>query len=92
MVSSPNPALVGWVQDVFISMTWQKDSFVYAYITHGYTIGVGHFNSSPRGQNDQHFADDVFKRIFLNENVRNLMKISMKFVPEGQINNNTALA
>ena len=38
-------------------------------------------------QNGRHFADDTFKRIFLNENVRISIKISLKFVPEGPINN-----
>ena len=42
-------------------------------------------------QNDRRFADDTFKRIFLNENVRILIKISLKFVPKGPINNNPAL-
>ena len=32
-------------------------------------------------------ADNVFKCIFLNENVQILFKISLKFDPEGQINN-----
>ena len=34
---------------------------------------------------------DIFKCIFLNENVRLSIKISLKFVPKGQINNITAL-
>ena len=38
-------------------------------------------------QNGRHFADDVFKCIFLNENVWISLKISLKFVPEGLINN-----
>ena len=38
-------------------------------------------------QNGRHFADDVFKCIFLNENVWILLKISLKFVPQGPINN-----
>ena len=42
-------------------------------------------------QNGRHFADDTFKRIFLNDNVRILIKISPKFVPEGPINNIPAL-
>ena len=42
-------------------------------------------------QNGCRFADDTFKRIFLNENVRTSMKISLKFVPKGPINNNPAL-
>ena len=38
-------------------------------------------------QNGSHFADDVFKCIFLNENVWISLKISLKFVPKGPINN-----
>ena len=38
-------------------------------------------------QNGLRFADDTFKRIFLNENVRVSVKISLKFVPKGPINN-----
>ena len=32
-------------------------------------------------QNERHFADDTFKRIFMNENVRISTNISLKFVP-----------
>ena len=42
-------------------------------------------------RNEQHFADDIFKRIFFNENVWILIKISLKFVPKGPINNIPAL-
>ena len=35
--------------------------------------------------------DDIFKCIFLNENVRISIKISLKFVPDGPIDNNPAL-
>ena len=38
-------------------------------------------------QNGRHFADDTFKRIFLNENDRISIKISLKFVPKVSINN-----
>ena len=38
-------------------------------------------------QNGRYFADDVFKCIFLNENVWILLKISLKFVPKIPINN-----
>ena len=43
-------------------------------------------------QNGRHFADDIFKRIFLNENIWIPIKISLKFVPMGSINNIPALA
>ena len=42
-------------------------------------------------QNGRCFADDTFKRIFLNENVRISIKISLKFVPKGLIDNNPVL-
>ena len=38
-----------------------------------------------------HFADDIFKCIFLNENVSFSIKISLNFVPKGRINNIYAL-
>ena len=38
-------------------------------------------------QNGRHFADDILKCIFLNENVWISIKISLKFVPKGPINN-----
>ena len=38
-------------------------------------------------QHGRHFADDIFKHIFLNENVRISLKISLKFVPKGPVNN-----
>ena len=42
-------------------------------------------------QNGRRFADGTFKRIFLNENIRISIKISLKFVPKSLINNNPAL-
>ena len=42
-------------------------------------------------QNGRHFADDIFKRIFFNENVWISIKISLKFVPKGPINKIPAL-
>ena len=42
-------------------------------------------------QNGRNFADDISKWIFLNENVWIPIKISLKFVPQGPINNIPAL-
>ena len=41
--------------------------------------------------NDRLFAEDIFKCIFLNENVWISIKISLKFVPKGLINSIRAL-
>ena len=48
-------------------------------------------NSSFPGQNGRHFADDIFKCILLNENLRILIWVSLKFVPNRLINNKSAL-
>ena len=42
-------------------------------------------------QNGRDFADDIFKCIFLNENVFISLKISLKFVTKDRINNIPAL-
>ena len=42
-------------------------------------------------QNGRYFPDDIFKCIFLNENVLISIKIPLKFVPKGPVNNILAL-
>ena len=42
-------------------------------------------------KNGRHFADENFKRIFLNENGWILIEISLKFIPLGPIGNKKAL-
>ena len=58
--------------------------------------GPGFCSTGPHGatlntlrprQNGRHFPDDIFKWIFLNENVWISINISLKFVPGGPINN-----
>ena len=48
-------------------------------------------NTLRPGQNYRHFANDIFKCIFLNGNVWISLKISLKFVPEVRISNIPAL-
>ena len=52
----------------------------------------GSIEPSPPGQNGRHFADDSFRRIFMNEKFCILTKSSLKFVPKGPIDNNPTLA
>ena len=54
-------------------------------------VKVLRINTLRPRQNDRHFADDIFKCIFLNENTSISINISLKFVPEGLINNIQAL-
>ena len=42
-------------------------------------------------QNGRHFSDDIFKYIFLDENVWITIKVSLMIVPKGPINNSPAL-
>ena len=48
-------------------------------------------NILKQGQKCRHCADDIFKRIFLNENVCISFTISLKFVPKIRIRNIPAL-
>ena len=64
--------------------------YVSNILIHSSWHGVGINKLRPR-QNGRHFTDDIFKCIFLNENVWITIKISMKFVPKGPINKIPAL-
>ena len=55
------------------------------------TSTVSTFNTLRPRQNGPLFTDDSSKRIFLNENTRISIKVSLKFVPKGPINNIPAL-
>ena len=46
--------------------------------------------TNPR-QNGRYFADNIFRRIFVNEKFCILFEISLQFVPKGLIDNNRAL-
>ena len=62
------------------------------YTTHKNVWVLCHcINTLRPRQNGRHFADDNLKRIFLNENIWISIKISLKFVPMGPINNIPAL-
>ena len=73
--------------------------YVHTYLCmHSYSSGTSSqpvssdcINSLRLRQNGRHFADDIFKCIFLNKNVWILIKISLKFVPLGPITNIPAL-
>ena len=51
----------------------------------------GQFNSSPVQQNSRHFAHDILLGVFVNGTFRILIKISLKFVPKGPIDDDPAL-
>ena len=85
---SPMSSAMQYKMDVF------KADLVAAYTRAGVKVRVDILwpvNTLRPRQNGHRFADDTFKRIFLNENVRISIRISLKFVPKGPINNNPAL-
>ena len=48
-------------------------------------------NVSSPGQNSRHFADDIFKCIYVNKKCCITIRISLKFVLTGSIDNDLAL-
>ena len=81
--------------DVATSFWWNNDVTIASCVrwdrsTHG---GLCQVNSllTEAETNGRYNADDIFKCIFLNENVWFPTKISLKFVPKGPINNIQAL-
>ena len=69
---------------------WRRYTFPLSN-TYRTFVGVCAFNPLRPRQNGRHFADDTFKRIFLNENVIISIKISLKCVSKGLISNIPAL-
>ena len=49
------------------------------------------FNPSLTGQNGRQFAEDIFKCIFMNKKFCISIRISLKFVPKGPIDDKSAL-
>ena len=75
----------GWLPTFNISWPDQKTDILQVTVIKRQRYYA--FNTLRPRQNGRHFADDIFKCIFLNENVWMPIKISMKFVPKGPINN-----
>ena len=72
-----------------VTATWSSNKFQLLDYMTGHQNSC--LNSSSPGQNGRHFPDDIFKCISMNENVWISIKISLKFVPKGPINNIPAL-
>ena len=72
--------------DTVINIGFSLDHMMVSW--HGNAIYI---NSSPPGQDGRHFAGDIFRCNFVNEEFCILIKISLKFVPKGPIDKNQAL-
>ena len=65
----------------------ERSSNIGIWVDYIYYYNLTHIEAETNGRT---FADDIFKRIFLNKNGSVSIKISLKFVPKGPIVNNTA--
>ena len=75
---------------VLSCIIWRKVTAIYRECTVGWILSCWKINTIPiniwgRDKNCHHFADDIFKCIFLNEDVWISVKISLKFVPKVRI-------
>ena len=61
------------------------------WMNSNYCCGDTAINTLRPRQDGRHYADDILKCIFLNENVWTPIKISLKFVPKSLIDNIPAL-
>ena len=76
--------------DEVIMSNFSRDSLkVQSYAFH--LTYAAMINTLRPRQNGRHFADDIFKCIFLNQNAWISLTISLKFVPKVRINNIPAL-
>ena len=88
-----------WFQAIIRAKTdwdWQRPGAVRQCLvlrqSHNWRVSSVHqFDSSPPGQNGRHFADDVFRCIFVTEKYCILIENSLKLIPKGPIDNKPAL-
>ena len=73
----------GW----FLGQLWVFSVVNLALVGFPLTSAVGENLHVPPGQNGRHLADDIFRCIFMNEKFCTLIKLSLKFVPKGPIDN-----
>ena len=91
MVKIVNAILLHYVELGFQSCVWWT---MINSVRPGIAVNlviIGSVNTLRPRQNGRHFPDDIFKCIFLNENVWISIKIPLKFVPKVPINNIPAL-
>ena len=70
---------------IMVTVPWL--SILYTHVIWPLEIMYMYINSLRPRPNGRQFPDDIFKCIFLTENVIISIKISLKFVPKGSINN-----
>ena len=74
-----------------VAFTIHDDAITWECFLYHWPFVWGILNTLRPRRNEQHFADDIFKRIFFKENAWISIKISLKFVPKGPVYNIPAL-
>ena len=83
--------LVGWRHNFITWTNVNLPKVVCGFHLGNFARSTHDLNTLRPRQTYSHFADDILKLFFLNENVWILIEISMKFVPKGPINNISSL-
>ena len=83
--------LIQLLQNIMLKTSVKWTVVMCGHAFQGYAINANVLNTLRPRQNGRYFPDDIFKRIFLYENVLISIIISLKFVPMGPINNIPAL-
>ena len=81
-----------WNQDMAFIMASNMHQHLEWYLYMPLLAGwLACLNTLRPGQDGRHFADDIFTCIFFNENGCILIKLSMKYVRKGPIDNNPSM-
>ena len=79
-----------FIWHLFLSVSWTISNHWFSPPPNSRQT-ITRINTMRPRQNGRHFADDIFKCIFMNENVWISIETSLKFVRKCSINNITAL-
>ena len=80
-----------FIHRTYCDISLAKFGFPLVWMAFAWNVKMLDVNTLRPRQNGRDFADDTFKRIFWNENVRISIQISPRFVPKSPIDNVPAL-
>ena len=78
-----------WIMGNFVGVTWPVGTST--IFQRPLTVSTHSLNTLRLRYNGHHWSDGIFECIFINEKFCILIKISLKFVRKGPIDNNPAL-
>ena len=78
-------------EDVMLQESWSFLDQRSKYSGWAHMAPIMSLTHLPPGQNGCYSTDDIFRYVFLNEKFCILIKISLKFIPKGPIDNNPSI-